>query len=514
MTVAAPEKPQVARIPGAHEPRRTGPAGWTAWLALLPAVVIAAVSLIGADQREMWEDEYATYHAISITWSELGRLFTHLDIVHALYYVLMRGWIAVAGDSLTALRIPSIAALALTGAIVVLIGRRLVSTPVGVVAGLLLAVIPAFSRYAQEVRSYALVTLLATLSTYLLLRALERPVGRRWAAWAAVTAVTGLVHFMGITVVGGQLLYLLLATSRTDEVRRWRFAGALGAVVLVVIPLPAMAQHQSSQVSWIRADLDTARAFLGRVFLSTGLAWVLVPLALLGAVMLWQRNRPATAMLLAWSAGPIVFGYVTVSVLHLFVGRYMLFTLPAWALLAATAICHVARPLGRRPHGTWWVLGAALALPGLTYLSLADHREVRESPVGGQPDYRTALYYVRDHAQAKDGIVYNDKLGGRSDLARAAAEYELRDGGPKDVLLYRTAGQTGYFGAAECPDPAPCLSGNNRLWLVSTSTSKNAWDGMKPAAADILSKNFQVKEDKRFPMVRVVLLVRTGAAKK
>jgi mannosyltransferase len=514
MTALAPAPPTVTPPAGAPPLRRTGRPRWTAWFALLPPLVIAAVSLIGADQREMWEDEYATFHAITISWSALGRLFTHLDIVHVLYYVLMRGWIAIAGDSLMALRIPSIAALALTGAVVVLIGRRLVSTPVGVVAGLLLAVIPAVSRYAQEVRSYALVTLLATLSTYLLLRALEKPVGRRWSGYAAITALTGLVHFMGITVVGGQLLYLLLSTARTDEVRRLRFAGALGAVVLVVIPLPAMAQHQSSQVSWITADLATARAFLGRVFLSTDLAWALVPLALIGVAVLWQRHRAAAVMLLAWSAGPIVFGCLTVSVLHLFVGRYMLFTLPAWALLASATICHLPRLFGRRPHGGWWVLGAVLALPGLAYLGYPDQRDVRASPVEGQPDYRSALLFVRNHAQPRDSIVYNDKLGGRSDLARAAAEYELRDGGPRDIMLYRTAAQTGYFGAAECPDPAPCLSGSDRLWLVSTTTSPNPWDGTKPVAAEILSKDFKIRNDARFAKVRVVLLVRTNTAPK
>jgi mannosyltransferase len=514
MTVAAPEKPQVARIPGAHEPRRTGPAGWTAWLALLPAVVIAAVSLIGASDREIWADELATYHAITISWSELGRLFTNLDIIHSFYYVLMRGWIAVAGDSLLALRIPSIAALALTGSVVVLIGRRLVSTPVGVVAGLLLAIIPSISRYAQEIRSFGFVTLLATLSTYLLLRALERPTGRRWAAYTAATALTGLVHFMGITVVGGQLLYLLLTTSRRDETRRWRFAGALGAVVLIVLPLPALAQQQSGQVAWVTTNAAKTRGFLGRVMLSDDLAWVLVPLALLGVLVLWQRHRAAGVMLVTWAVTPIVFGLVTVSMLHLFVARYMLFTVPAWALLAATTICHVAHPLGRRAHGTWWVLGAALALPACTYLALPDHHSVRKSPVEEQADYRPALFYVRDHYKPQDGIVYNDNRSDRNQLARSAAEYELRRGGPRDVLLYQTAGQIGYFGAKECPDPAPCLADEQRLWLVSTTTAKNPWDGMKPAAADILAKNFQIKDDKRFLKVRVVLLVRGPAAKK
>jgi mannosyltransferase len=476
--------------------------------ALVPLLVVAVVGLTGADTREMWEDEYATYHAITISWSELGRLFTHMDLVHALYYVLMRGWHAIAGDSLTALRIPSIAALALTGAVLVLIGRRLVSTPVGVVAGLLFALIPAVSRYAHEVRSYALVTLLATASTWLLLRALEKPGGWRWAGYTVAAVLAGLVHVMGITVVGAHLLYVLLSTDRTDEARRWRFAGAVGAMVLLVIPLPAMAQHQSAQVSWMSTDNEPVRAFLGRIFLSADLAWAVVPLALLGAATLWARGRAAAVLLLTWAAAPILLGVLTVSMLHLYAPRYMLFTLPAWALLAAVMICYLARPFGRGPHGSWWVLGAVLILPGLVYLALPGQRAVRDSPVQGEPDYRAALLFVRDHAKPRDGIVYNDHLGGRDDLARAAAEYELRDGGPRDVLLYRSAAQIGQFGALECPEPAACLSGAERLWLVSTSTASDPRSGMKPAAAEILTKNFQIGQQEQFQKVRAVLLVR------
>src|SRR6185312_2573237 len=52
---------------------------------------------------------------------------------------------------------------------------RLAGARAGLVAGLVFALVPSVSRFAQEVRFYALATLVATLATLLLLRALDRP---------------------------------------------------------------------------------------------------------------------------------------------------------------------------------------------------------------------------------------------------------------------------------------------------------------------------------------------------
>ncbi|MEV6490834.1 glycosyltransferase family 39 protein [Actinoplanes sp. NPDC051633] len=483
----------------------------TAFWALLPALVTAAVVYRQAGTRALWEDEYVTWHAVAMSWSDLGRMLTNVDLVHAFYYVVMRGWVAVAGDSLLTLRIPSLAAMVVTAAAATLIGRRLAGTRVGVVGGLLLALIPSISRYAQEVRSYALVTMLVTVSTWFLLRAVERPTWPRWFSYALTLALAGLGHFLSFAVLGAHLLYALLATRSTDEIRRWRFAGAAAGACLVVIPLPALASRQSGQVSWLADDKRAPVELPARLFLADHLAYAVILLALLGAVLLWRKSRAGTVLLLAWAAVPILFIYASSPVLHLLAARYVLFTLPAFTLLAAGAIVFLFGPYGAKKAGARWMLSAALVLPGLAYLAVDGYREVRTSPVKGQPGYAPAFAYIAAKTQPGDGIVYNDRF--RTHLARTAAEYELRaetrtGRAPKDVLLTRTAAQVGRFGAEECPDPAPCLSGNKRLWLLSTGTGKQPWEGMKPAAAAILDHDFSAGEVQQFPRIRVVLLTR------
>jgi mannosyltransferase len=423
------------------------------------------------------------------------------DVTH-----LRGGWIAVSGTSMLAMRVPSMVAMSLTAGAIVLLGRRLVNVETGLVAGLIFAGTPAVSRYAQEIRSYALVTLCTAVATILLLRALDRPSRGRWIWYGVFMVLLGLGHFVALTVVAPHALYVYLS-ARRDERRIYPFAATIGGVLLAVIPLPALASHQSSAISWIKSDLATAEAYPGKVFLSARLACVIIPLALLGVLAL-RRRWPAGAMLALWAAGPPVLTYATAHWLHLFSPRYVLFTLPAWALLAGAAVCSVGRLFSRRAPRALWVLGAVVAVPAVMYLGYPDQLAVRHSPVDGQPSYRAALTYVLGHQQPGDGIAYNDHVGGRSDLARAAAEYEWRDlRAPRDVFLATPAAVVGHFGAVECTDAVACLGNTGRLWLVTTTDAADPRSGMATPQAAAL-RGFAIRDSHRFPGVRVVLLVR------
>ena len=89
--------------------------------------------------------------------------------------------------------------MAVAAAFTALIARRLATVAgspypaaTGLAAGVLFALLPAVIRYAQEARSYAIVTMLAAITTYLLLRAIEdggRWVDRVWGGGRADRAV-------------------------------------------------------------------------------------------------------------------------------------------------------------------------------------------------------------------------------------------------------------------------------------------------------------------------------------
>jgi mannosyltransferase len=96
----------------------------------------------------------------------------HTDVVNGAYYVLMWFVTRAAGTSALALRFPSAVGMAVAAGVTAALGRRLVSARAGLAAGLVFAALPSVTWYAQNARSYALVTALATIASYLLVRSM------------------------------------------------------------------------------------------------------------------------------------------------------------------------------------------------------------------------------------------------------------------------------------------------------------------------------------------------------
>ena len=104
------------------------------------------------------------------------------------YYLLLHFWMAAFGDSIDAMRTLSVLTMAGAAVCVALLGRRLAGARAGLISGLVFALVPSVSRFAQEVRFYAPAVLVATLATLLLVRALDQPSA---AALAGLRGVPG-----------------------------------------------------------------------------------------------------------------------------------------------------------------------------------------------------------------------------------------------------------------------------------------------------------------------------------
>src|SRR4051812_42651557 len=172
---------------------------WLLWA--LPALVSAGLGIWRLTGPALWADELATWGAIRLPWSQLGKLMGTVDVVLAPYYAAMKAYAAIAGTSTTALRLPAVVAMIATTLLTTALGRRLGGPLAGLFAGLLLAVLPAISRYGQEARSYSFVMFAATLAALILVRLVERPTIGRAAAYAGAVALAGLSHPLSALLV-------------------------------------------------------------------------------------------------------------------------------------------------------------------------------------------------------------------------------------------------------------------------------------------------------------------------
>ncbi|MCP9980017.1 glycosyltransferase family 39 protein [Actinomadura madurae] len=106
---------------------------------LVPAAVTLAVALAGIGTPSLWLDEAATISMTTRSYGDMLRVFPHLDLVHALYYLVMKPWVAVFGTGETAMRLPSALAMAAAAAGVAVLGRRCAGPAAGLAAGLVWA---------------------------------------------------------------------------------------------------------------------------------------------------------------------------------------------------------------------------------------------------------------------------------------------------------------------------------------------------------------------------------------
>ncbi|WP_326732533.1 glycosyltransferase family 39 protein [Streptomyces phaeochromogenes] len=495
--------PRTARSGAAD--RSAGDARWVPFLVfLLPMGVALACVLPGIGHRQLWRDEHDTWWASSIRYADLGLLIQHVDVVVAPFYALMHAWTALAGTSPAALRLPQGLAMAVSAGLLGLLGRQLFTSRTGLVAGLLFALVPTVTRYGHEARPYAFAVLFSLLATLLLLRALQRPTLKGWALYTSAITLTGLSHLVALCVVAVHAVAVLRARRGGDHVAHWAFGCAAVMGTSAVVPMIAKGSEQAGRIAWHNATVRDLTTYPMELFGTWFSGAVLMGL---GVVGLLTAGRKAVVVPAVWAVLPPVLAFLTYDLFHLFQPRYLLFTVPAWLLLAAAGAvrCADALTLAGRTGRLRRVAGGVLvtgAVAGFAFQVLPALATARQD-LPGEPDFAAAGRIVTVGQRPGDGIVYNGDFG-----VRKAMAYELRESArPKDVLMKLTPQQTGWYAADECDVPADCLVGRRRLWLVSTAAGSTR-SGMSASTGAALAGRFTVVHTKRLHNLTVQLLER------
>lgn len=449
----------------APEDGRIGVLSW-----LVPAVCMAALGLLGIDRPALWTDELATWGMATSSWSEIFALLRWVDAIIGPYYVLIRGWADVFGTSETALRVPSLIAMVGAAALVGVLGARLLSPRAGLLAGLVFVALPTSSRFAQEARVYAFVVFFAVLATYLLARAVTHPGFWRWLAYLSAVAAMGVLHPISLLLLAAHG-WVVFAQYRARTLA-WITTAALGTVP--AMPLLRLGNRQKSQVSWI-PDAD------GQTLLT--LPRELVGVSVIGAVLLvlalfsLPLRRPVSFWT-AWAIIPVLGLFAAAQATPLFLPRYLLFTLPAWALLAGAALArrHLALTL--------------LVLAGIIALAVPQHLAVRE-PAGHGEAGRQLGELISDGYWPGDGVVYGTAENGGSWVARdSVARYVAPERRPADVLMTRPQRTGGQLAASECEDVTACLGGTPRLWIVRLGYQQDPVGGLGGQREEALRQRY------------------------
>ncbi|GAA4942734.1 glycosyltransferase family 39 protein [Actinoplanes utahensis] len=447
----------------------------------VPGVTAAVLAGWALDRPAFWADELATRGAIALDWDQLWQLSESVDAVLTPYYVVLKFLTGGAGDAV-ALRLPSLIAVVATTLVVVALGRRAGGETTGLLSGLLFAVLPVSSRYAQEARPYAFVMLFAALSLLALLLLLDRPTLWRAVGYAAAVAVTGLFHPLSAL--------LMLAGHAVIGWRRWKLwtiAAAVGSLTAIVISVRAAGQ--AAQVSWIdTVDTDTVRRLPEQLFVS-GIAGGLV----LGLAVAGLRRDRVTMALAGAGLLPPALLLIAGTVAPVWVARYALVAVPALVVLAVRTAARTGR------------IKAALVVALTAFLAYPAQLDIRQ-PDGHWQDSSRIADVILPYQLDGDVVVFPDNHPSIGWAARDIYETYVPMPRPPDVLAIAPQRADGHFLARECDDVAACLGAPPRIWIVRADTAIDPLQDMSPAKQVLIHTGYRVKYRWNYRQLSVILM--------
>jgi mannosyltransferase len=519
----------------------------------LPAAVAAAVmTLFGlwgiVRQNKMGNDEVATRYAALLSLGQLAHLLSHVDAVHGTYYLLMHAWV-VLGSSPTVLRVPSVIAMVAGAALVAIIGTRLTGSGwAGLVAGLVMALTPSISYYAQTARSYALVLACVAAATLALMRVLQAEAAgeagarlkRWWVLYGALVVVAAYLNEMALLILIAHAVTVLAARYGRPVFERFVVTAVVCGVLLV--PLALLSFHERAAIGWIGRPTLRDLGILWHDYFggNSVIAAILTVFAVVAVLpprgWQWRNWRaglrsgatPEGAPAAWWEQGGVSLPSVALPllllpggllilesvVLHpLYTDRYVLYSETAAALLVGGGCYRVGQWLvqqaGRRLSDPA-ARRALLVVPGVAALVCSlvlnlGAAEKARSANDRQFDFGGPSFYVGAHARPGDGVLFINSFYRKARLGYPA---DFRN--VTDFAMAQSPQRAGNFNGTDKPLTAvqSLILTYQRIWVVGNAPSPGLANPQMRDEALLLLRDFRLAADQQYKNVTVTLWIR------
>lgn len=442
----------------------------TWWTLLAVTWVAFFLRTTNLARQSLWRDEVDTIHFSSWPVQQLVTGLFQRGHNGPLFFLLLRPWRYLTGNSEFALRYPSV----LLGVLALPLGFILVrqlglSRRAGLLLGLLLATSPYLVWYGQEAKMYTLLLALVTLAFFAYLKALTGTGARWWIVFVVTTTCSFYVHILSPLML---VVYGVVALLYHDHLHRhWR--AWLISMACLTVPYIPLAFWQSS---FLIEGAATGHPFypLRKEFFillqlySSGLlrfvgltAIILfVFLFLCGLFLTNRRARfetltPTRRLLLAaWVLLPPLTVYLISLRMTVFEDRYLIYITPAFYLITVLGLILV------REHARWL---ASLCLGLILVINLMGIWQQQRQPI--KADFRAAAEYLSSQPYPPTTIMVHMPYLQHTLNYYYPYEYTLLDG------LWTNDGKTEATVDGEMAQLTVDLT---EVWLVVSE--EDAWD--------------------------------------
>lgn len=471
-------------------------------MALLALAFVLRVVMLGAES--LWFDEAYSVAFSSADLSLLnflrsgGFAFTDKNV----YHVILHFWLALGRTEFMIRLLSVLFGVATVGAIIAL-ARRFFGWRAAAWAGALMAVSPFHIWYSREARMYVLAGLFAWLAVWALVETLGANRARwGWAVYAICAALGLYTHSFAAFVVVAVNVWAVLVFIADPQKRRllipWAIANA--AIVALAIPWIIGITQQQGQGWWgwieqkygapglsqllhlpVDFALGTIRpgwdwlVWIPFAAFAAAFAWGLVPPRREGERGWWQSGGSDWVCSVILAAVPLLTVFVLAQFRPMFVPRYMVPFVPAFAIVAGRGFGRIRRAIPRWGLAALYLAGVAIAL-ALVYLF--PHKE----------DWRGAAAFLTSRAQPGAVIFLVDE-----DIRVPLEFYYRQPAELHPVWRGHTSDQD------LLPKVEPVVEQTDDFWLVSSHTSSDALEQFLLRYAEIAeSAEFRDIEVLRF----------------
>ena len=367
---------------------------------LLSALILQTVAI---GRPSLWLDEAASVEVAKTAWPSFLQAISK-DSNQVLYYLLLRVWIQLFGDSEAASRSLSVIFSVATIPSLYLFAKRLFDTRIAVLSILFFCANCLTVRYAQEARSYSLLTFFTVNSWLFFTKTIDLKSPTNVLGYIITTAIGPYVHLFAIFTIPAQLLSLMAGGKRDAHWRRIFLYMLLSTIACSPIVL-LIIKNNIGQTSWIQSlSFASLRQLVGDLcgLSDQGHVAHVLTLAYLAAVFagiatvlsdLCERNEAARGyfMVVAGALLPIIFTIAISIVEPMMVSRYLIETVPFLGILAAVGIVRAGR---------YFSLPCAIVLLFLLLFQSVKYDQNKRQ------DWDAATVYVVTHSQPGDGVIF------------------------------------------------------------------------------------------------------------